>query len=104
MAKTSAPALVLLALARQSRKVKVLGERSTGGLLDYGNSLATPPPSGERRMHVPTTRSRRLPAGPLDLVGIMPDIRLRKGEPDPVEFARRYLKSAPAAPAPGKVR
>ena len=84
--------------ARQSRKVKVFGERSTRGLLDYGNALATPLPSGERRMHVPTTRSRRLPAIPLDLAGIMPDIRLPKNEPDPVAFARRYLKSVPAAP------
>jgi hypothetical protein len=81
--------------ARQSRKVKVFGERSTRGLLDYGNALTTPLPSGERRMHVPTTRSLRLPAVPLDLAGIMPDIRLRQNEPDPVEFARRYLKSAP---------
>jgi hypothetical protein len=81
--------------ARQSRKVKVFGERSTRGLLDYGNALTTPLPSGERRMHVPTTRSRRLPAIPLDLAGIMPDVRLRKDEPDPVAFARRYLKSAP---------
>jgi hypothetical protein len=31
------------------------------------------------------------------VIGIMPDIRVRKGEPDLVEFARRYLKSAPAA-------
>ncbi len=83
--------------ARQSRKVKVLGDRSTGGLLDYGNALTTPLPSGERRMHVPTTRSRRLPAIALDLAGIMPDIRLPRNEPDAVEFARRYLKSAPAA-------
>lgn len=79
--------------ARQSRKVKVLGEKSTGGLLDYGNALTTPLPSGHRRMHVPTTRSRRLPFIPLDLAGIMPDVRLPKNEPDAVEFARRYLKS-----------
>ena len=84
--------------ARQSRKVKVLGEHSTGGLLDYGNALTTPLPSGHRRMQVPTTRSRRLPLIAFDLAGIMPDIRLPKNEPDPVEFARRYLKAAPAAP------
>ena len=90
--------------ARQSRKVKVLGERNTGGLLDYGNALTTPLPSGHRRMQVPTTRSRRLPAIPLDLAGIMPDIRLRKDEPDPVDFARRYLKSAPSAPPQEKAK
>jgi C-terminal processing protease CtpA/Prc len=86
--------------ARQSRKVKVLGASNTGGLLDYGNALTTTLPSGERRIHVPTTRSRRLPAMPLDLVGITPDIRLRKDDPDPVASARRYLKSAPAAAQP----
>ena len=36
-------------------------------------------------------------ASPLDLDGIMPDVRVREGEPDAVEFARRYLKSAPGA-------
>lgn len=66
-------------------------------LLDYGDALATPLPSGERRMHVPTTRSRRLPDMPLDLISIIPDIRPRKDEPDPLDFARRHLKSAPAA-------
>ncbi|HWS89865.1 MAG TPA: S41 family peptidase [Pyrinomonadaceae bacterium] len=86
--------------ARQSRKVKVLGDRSTGGLLDYGNALTTPLPSGHRRMQVPTTRSRRLPLIALDLAGVMPDVRLPRNEPDPVEFARRYLKAAPAAPTP----
>jgi hypothetical protein len=90
--------------ARQSRKVKILGDRSTRGLLDYGNALTTPLPSGERRMHVPTTRSRRLPAIPLDLAGIMPDVRLPLNEPDPVAFARRYLKSAPTAPMQEKAK
>ena len=33
----------------------------------------------------------------MDLIGIMPDVRVRKNEPDPLDFARRYLKSSPAA-------
>jgi hypothetical protein len=40
----------------------------------------------------------------MDLIGIMPDIRLRKNDPDPVEFARRYLKSAPGAPTQEKAK
>lgn len=81
--------------ARQSRKVKVLGAANTGGLLDYGNARTVGLPSGQRRLHVPFTRSRRLPAGPMDLVGIMPDVRVRRDEADPVAFALRYLRAAP---------
>ncbi len=89
--------------ARQSRKVKVLGARNTGGLLDYGNARTVQLPSGLRRLHVPFARSRRLPDSPMDLTGIAPDIRVRKGEADPVEFARRYLRAG-GPPAPERAK
>ena len=88
--------------ARQSRKVKVLGTGATRGLLDYGNSRAVQLPSGQRQLHVPFTRSHRLPESPMDMVGIMPDVRLRKSETDAVEFAHGYLRSAGSTQSPEK--
>ncbi len=78
---------------RQSRKVTVMGAENTGGFLDYGNVRRVQLPSGRRVMQVPTARSRRLPESPMDVVGIAPEVRIPKGETDPVAFARRYLRS-----------
>jgi len=43
--------------------------------------------------------SAQAPASPMDLNGIMPDTRVRRNEPDPLEFARRHLKAPAAAQA-----
>ncbi|HEV2149923.1 MAG TPA: S41 family peptidase [Longimicrobiaceae bacterium] len=79
--------------ARQSDKVTVIGTENTRGMLDYGNSRRVQLPSGKRVLQVPTSRSRRLPDDPLDVVGIAPEVRVPEDEPDPVEFARRHLRS-----------
>lgn len=79
--------------ATQSTKVTVLGTENTGGFLDYGNLRRIDLPSGERRLFMPMTRSRRLPAMPLDAIGLAPDVRIPKGEADAIEFARRFLRT-----------
>ena len=79
----------------QSRKVTVLGTESTAGFLDYGNIRMVNLPSGIRRLALPTARSRRLPARPLDYTGITPTVLIPKEESDPIAFAVRYLRSAP---------
>ena len=81
----------LLLEARQSAKVTILGTENTGGFLDYGNLRRVDLPSGERRLFMPITRSRRLPRMPLDAIGLAPEVRIPKDEGDPIEFARRFL-------------
>ncbi|MDQ3997871.1 MAG: S41 family peptidase [Gemmatimonadota bacterium] len=80
--------------ARQSRKVTVLGRQNTAGMVDYGNTRRVILPSGVRQIHMPTSRSRRLPERPMDYKGIAPDVPIPKDEPDALAFAIRYLKSA----------
>lgn len=77
--------------AGQSAKVTILGRENTGGFLDYGNVRRVDLPSGERRLFMPITRSRRLPQMPLDATGLAPEVRIPKDEADPIEFARRYV-------------
>lgn len=77
--------------ARQSRRVVVVGAERTRGMLDYGNVRTVRLPSGERRLHLPTSRSRRLPAEPLDATGVVPTLRVPADEADAVAFARREL-------------
>lgn len=77
--------------ARQSRKIVVLGSENTGGLLDFGNARAVELPSRGRRLHVPFTRSHRLPATPLDLTGVGPAVRIPPGTADAIEYVRKFL-------------
>jgi C-terminal processing protease CtpA/Prc len=62
-----------LLAATQSKKVSVVGTR-TAGVLDYANVRRFPLPSGLRRVGLATSRSRRLPANPVDPDGIRPVI------------------------------
>ncbi|WP_427914890.1 S41 family peptidase [Ramlibacter sp. MMS24-I3-19] len=57
---------------RQSFKVKLFGQSSTGSL-DYSNLRPWTLPSGKRRLMYATTRSLRLPEFAVDLAGIPPD-------------------------------
>lgn len=61
----------LLAM-RQSFKVKLFGQSSTGSL-DYSNLRPWVLPSGKRRLMYATSRSLRLPAFAVDAAGIPPD-------------------------------
>lgn len=81
--------------ARQSGRVTVLGTENTRGSIDSGNVRSTWLP-GWRRLRVPTSRSRRLPAERLNGVGIAPAVRIPEGA-DAVEFARHHFRAA--APA-----
>jgi hypothetical protein len=75
--------------ARQSSKVTVFGTGNTAGFTDYGNVRQIRTPSGLRLFQVPMSRSRRLPANPMDLVGISPAVLIADGEP--IEFVLRYF-------------
>ena len=68
-------------LVRQSFKVKTFG-RPTAGSLDYSNLRPYELPSGKRRLFYATSRSLRLPANPIDGVGIAPDQLLPTPEND----------------------
>lgn len=83
--------------ARQSRKVTVFGAEHTRGMVDYGNVRAAWLP-GWRRLRIPTSRSRRLPAEPLDNVGIAPGVWLPPGTPDAVEAVRCLLRGHEGCP------
>ena len=80
--------------AMRSRKVTVFGKDNTGGFLDYGNVRTVTLPSGIRRLALPTARSWRLPARPLDRTGIPPNILIPKEESDPIAFVVRSIRSA----------
>lgn len=84
-------------VALQSAKVTVFGPTNTRGVGDYGNVRAVKLP-GWRELRVPTSRSRRLLAeGPLDGVGIAPQVRIPETETDAIAFALRHLRSRPEA-------
>ena len=79
-------------LARQSKKVKLVGV-GTYGALDYGNAMEFDFGCPEFILVMPTFRSLRLPDYPIDNIGIQPDIYLDAGVTDWVEFARNYLEN-----------
>jgi len=60
---------------RQSYQVKLLG-RPSAGALDYSNVRPFDLPSGQRQLWYATSRTKRLPAIPVDGVGVLPDIAL----------------------------
>ena len=62
-----------LLAARQSFAVKLVGQHS-GGTLDYSNLRPYPLPSGDRILLYAVTRSLRIPAMPVDGIGVMPDV------------------------------
>jgi Periplasmic protease len=75
-------------MAQQSAKVTVVGPARTAGIHDYGNVRALWLP-GWRRLRVPTSRSRRLPAEAIDNVGLAPEVWVPAGAPDTIRFAGR---------------
>lgn len=80
-------------LARQSQKVTVMGLERTKGVGDYGNVRSVWLP-GWRRLRIPISRSMRfLSEGPLDNIGIAPDVLISDDASDLVEYAHRYLSN-----------
>ncbi|MDY3548173.1 S41 family peptidase [Riemerella anatipestifer] len=82
----------LLLLAKQSKKVKVIGT-PTLGVLDYASARITNYDCNDVKIVLPTYRSLRLPDYPIDNIGIQPDIYMDKTEKDWVKFATEYLEN-----------
>jgi hypothetical protein len=68
-----------LLTVRQSFSVKLIG-RHTYGMIDVSNVRPWTMPSGKHVLEYATTRSFRIPAMPVDGIGVMPDIYLPLGD------------------------
>lgn len=77
--------------AKQSKKVKVMGTVTSGGL-DYAAARFFKFGCPEYLLQLPTFRSLRLPDYPIDNIGLQPDIYLDKSVEDWVQFAVDYLE------------
>jgi hypothetical protein len=73
----------LLLYAKQSKKVKLFGENSQG-VLDYANTQFFNIPCKDINLVIPTSRSKRLPADPIDNIGISPDFKIDSMEKDKI--------------------
>ena len=78
-------------MAKQSKKLKVAGTVSSGGL-DYAAARMFNFGCPEYLLQLPTYRSLRLPDYPIDNIGIQPDIFLDKSVQDWLQFALAYLE------------
>ena len=87
----------LALVARTSPKVTLVGA-PTYGALDYSNVRDVPLPSGERTLHLPTTRRNWLPAASVDDGGIRPDVTVPDGVADWDAFALGVIVAKDAAP------
>jgi len=77
--------------AKQSKKVKVLGTVTSGGL-DYASARMFDFGCPEYLLQLPTYRSLRLPDYPIDNIGMQPDIYVDKSIKDWIKFALEYLE------------
>lgn len=77
--------------AKQSKKVKIVGTVTSGGL-DYAAARMFDFGCPEYLLQLPTYRSLRLPDYPIDNIGMQPDIYLDKSVKDWVQFALEYLE------------
>lgn len=77
---------------KQSKKVKVMGTVTSGGL-DYAAARFFDFGCPEYMLQLPTYRSLRLPDYPIDNIGLQPDIYLDKSVKDWVQFALEYLEN-----------
>ena len=78
--------------ARQSRKVTLMGQENSAGVIDYGEMMGSSAPSGRFALLWATTRSLRLPGDPVDPHGIAPDVLIPKNVDDPVMWAAEWLR------------
>jgi len=76
--------------ARQSTKVTLMGENTTG-VLDYANVHNLDLPCADWGFQYATSRTNRLPEFPIDNIGIAPAVKI-PSEKNWVEFAVDYLK------------
>lgn len=78
--------------AKQSKKVKVIGN-PTAGVLDYANAYFFEFGCDNYKLLLPTYRSLRIPDYPIDNIGIQPDVYLDGTVEDWVKFALNYLEN-----------
>ncbi|HEV7330234.1 MAG TPA: S41 family peptidase [Flavisolibacter sp.] len=89
---TGSSAEVFVLKARQSDKVVIMGENTTG-VVDYGNMInETLPCHPQWQVYFPILRSGRLPDEKYDETGIAPDVFLKHQEGDWIELAKNYLQ------------
>lgn len=90
--KVASSGEALLFIAKQSKKVKIMGT-PTSGVLDYANAYFFDDfACTNYRLLMPTYRSLRLPNYPIDNIGIQPDIFMDKTVEDWAKFAVEYLE------------
>ncbi len=77
--------------AKQSKKVKILGTVTSGGL-DYAAARMFNFGCPEYLLQLPTYRSLRLPDYPIDNIGMQPDIYLDNSIKDWIKFTLDYLE------------
>ncbi|WP_275140579.1 S41 family peptidase [Elizabethkingia meningoseptica] len=77
---------------RQSKKVKIAGTVSSGGL-DYAAARFFDFGCPEYQLQLPTFRSLRLPDYPVDNIGLQPDLYLDKNIEDWVQYITEYLEN-----------
>jgi len=90
--KVASSGEVLTLLAKQSKKVKIMGT-PTSGVLDYANAMISNYEYDGHSLILPTYRSLRLPDFPIDNIGVQPDIYLDESVEDWVKFATDYLEN-----------
>lgn len=83
--------------ARQSSKVVLMGQENSAGVLDFGEMMEMPAPSGRFDLLWATTRSLRLPAEPVDPQGIAPTVRIPAEVADPLAYVLEWLDRDEAA-------
>ncbi|MFD2919279.1 S41 family peptidase [Terrimonas rubra] len=82
----------LVMRAKQSKKVKVMGTVTSGGL-DYAAARMFDFGCPEYLLQLPTYRSLRLPDFPIDNIGLQPDIFMDRFVKDWVQYAVDYLEN-----------
>ena len=82
--------------ARQSRKVVLMGQAPSAGVIDHGEMMSMPAPSGRFELAWATTRSLRLPDDPVDPHGIAPQVVIPAKVADPVAWAADWLRGQAA--------
>lgn len=90
--RTGSSAEYFLFIAKQSKKVKLMGIPSYGAL-DYGNAYLVDFGCANYQILMPTYRALRLPDYPIDNIGIQPDVHLDKSVKDWISFAVNYLEN-----------
>lgn len=90
--KVGSAAESFLITAKQSKKVKIMGTPTYGGL-DYASVRETDFDCLGLSFYMPTNRSARLPEYPIDNIGIQPDIYLDSAVDDWTQFAVEYLEN-----------